>query len=69
MSELFLLGCILAPFLLALWALGTAIEWYNAWKDEQQRKPALRQYPPPKRRETVYGDELDDFITREEDIA
>lgn len=69
MGYMMLMGCILAPFLLGLGALGYALEWYSDWKDSQRDKPKLGHYPEPKRRETVYGDGLDDFITREEDIA
>lgn len=72
MGYIILTGCILAPFLLALGALGAlgaGIEWYNQWKREQKKKPRLGQYPEPKRRGTVYGDGPDDFITNEEGIA
>lgn len=69
MGYMMLMGCILAPFLIGLGALGYGLEWYNDWKDSQRDKPKLGKYPEPKRRETVYGDGRDDFITREEDIA
>lgn len=60
---------ILLPFLVLYSVIGGAVELYHALKDKQQDKPDLYEFPLPKRKGKEFGDELDDFICKEDEGA
>ncbi|MEY8576162.1 hypothetical protein AALD01_17735 [Oscillospiraceae bacterium 21-37] len=64
MEDFIILCAILAPFLLVCATVGGEV-----WRDRRGDKPAGTDFPAPRFKEKVFGDELDDFICREDESA
>lgn len=69
MGELLILCMILLPFLVLCSAVGGAVELYGRWRGRREDKPDIHGFPAPRFKEKVFGDELDDFICREDESA
>ena len=69
MGELLILCMILLPFLVLCSTVGGAVELYYAMRGRRKDKPAGAVFPAPRFKEKVFGDELDDFICREDESA